>query len=493
MFRKILIANRGEIAVRIVSACRDLDIESVALYEKADRASLHVRLADEAVPLNADPGYMDQQRILEIASQARAEAIHPGYGFLAERADFIRACEEAGLVFIGPPSSVVADLQCKIGAMAKARAAGFRTPLHSASSFGQHEAAALRAEAERLGYPLLIKSCRGGRGRGARLARSRAELDEAVRWARSQASTVYGDKRVYLEKAILPARQLEVQVLADHQGHLIHLGERDGSIQRGNQTLVEESPSPALNPTQREQLWQIAVAIARLFDYRNAGTVEFLMDEQDRFYFTEIKPRIQIEHPATEMVAMIDLVREQIRLAAGEPLSLSQDEVLLRGWAIHCRINAENPQYRFLPNPGRISRVRLPGGPYVRVDTHIDANAEVSGRYDPILAKITVWGEDRSECLRRMRRALAETVITGVQTTLRVQQQIFDDPTFLHGDYTTEFFDSRLLEVFASELVERDLAAAAAIEYARRNLRFQPTMPERLTSGWHRSSRRLPE
>jgi acetyl-CoA carboxylase, biotin carboxylase subunit len=493
MFKKILIANRGEIAARIVRTCRDMGISTVALYEQPDRESLHVRLADECAELTSERGYLDKEAIIEIATRVGAEAIHPGYGFLAERPDFIERCEEAGLVFIGPPADVVSRLQCKIDALAEAHTAGYPTPDFSAGSYGPDEMAALRSEADWLGYPLVIKSCVGGRGRGMRLVNAPEELDEAVRWAQKQTHAVYGDLLIYLEKAFANAHTISVQVVSDNEGNMVHLGDREGSVQLGNQKLIEESPAPCLAQSQRERIWQVALDLVRMFRCRGAVSVEFLVDEAGEFYFTEIKTRIQTEHPVTEMVSGIDIVREQIRIAAGEPLGYRQEDVQLRGWAMQCMITAEDPWNDFLPSPGYLRRVRLPGGPNVRVDTYVYTRCHIPTRYDPILAKLVVWGQDREECRGRMRRALQDFTLIGVPTNLPYQQQILEHPDFIRGQYSTALLTGPLPEHPSDDAYLRDLAVAAAIAFARRNLAFRPTMPDRLSTGWHRASRQLPE
>jgi acetyl/propionyl-CoA carboxylase alpha subunit len=493
MFKKILIANRGEIAVRIERACRELGIQSVALYHPSDIGSLHVRLADQAVRLTSELGYQDQQAIIQHALATGADAIHPGYGFLAEQADFARACAAASLVFIGPPAEVLAAVRDKIATLERVRAAGFHTAPHSPASFGAGELDAVRVAADALGYPLVIKSCRGGRGRGTRVVRAPEHLDEAVRYAQSGAEAVFGDAHVYLERAILPSRYVEVQLLGDMHGNLIHLGERDSSIQRNNQKIVTEAPAPYLTQAQREQLWRDAIEIARLFGCCSACTVEFVIDADDRRYFTEIKARIQIEHVITEMITRVDMVSEQICIAAGEPLSIGQADVLLAGSAIQCRINAEDPWNRFLPSPGRISDLRLPGGPFVRVDTYAYSGCEIPLHYDPIFAKLVTWGADRNICMSRMRRALEECVIGGIQTNIPLLHGVLNDPDFIRGVYTTEFSRRPLVANTARECELHDLAAVAAVAWMRRTAGAHASLPERLSSGWHQNSRRLPE
>lgn len=494
MFDKVLVANRGEIAVRIVRALRDLGIWSVALYDATDSGSLHVRLADECIELKSQFSYMDGAEIIDIAKRVGATAIHPGYGFLAERADFIRACEQAGITFIGPPSDVVAAVGNKIEALDRAERAGFATATHSTRSFSAGDFDLLAAEADALGYPLIIKACAGGRGRATRVVRSRKGLERAVRQAQTEAHLVYGSEQVFLERAILPCRFIDIQVVGDNHGTLLHLGDRDGSIQRYNQKLFAEAPSPALTPAQRLEAQQMALDIARLFDVRGVATVEFLMDDAGRLYFSEIKPRIQVEHPVTELVTRIDLVREQVELAAGKRIHLRQEDIKLDGWAMQCRINAEDPWNNFLPSPGVLRRFRLPGGPNVRVDTYGYSGCEVPVRYDPMLAVLAVWGEDRAECLTRMRRALQDFAITGVQTNLPFFQRIVEDQDFVRGDYTTQFIWRPWLEPAAEPPLDllRDLAVAAAISYVMRYQSFKPVQPERLRTGWHSSSRELP-
>jgi acetyl/propionyl-CoA carboxylase alpha subunit len=493
MFTKILIANRGEIAVRIIRTCRDMGIATVALYEAADRGSLHVRLADECVRLESAQGYLDTAAIVKIAQDTGAEAIHPGYGFLAENIEFVKACQRANLVFIGPPLEVMLALQSKIAVLNQVKAAGLPTVDYSERTFEAGEADAIRAEADRLGYPVMIKSTRGGRGRGAYTAQSAGQVERALRRAQTEAQIVYGSTDFFVEKLITPAHMIGVQVLADRRGQIVHLGEREGSLIRGNQKMMEEAPAPCLTTPQREQLWQTAVEIARLLGFHGVGTVEFMGDLDGHFFFTEIKPRIQVEHAVTEMIASVDLVREQIRLAAGEALSFTQANVRLSGHAISCRITAQDPWRHYMPNPGVLRRVRLPTGHGVRVDTYAYSGCAVPAQYDPIIAKVITWGRDRAECVQRLQRALREIALIGVATTLPIQQIIAQHPEFVQAEYHTESLRRDLPEDMLPKEHARDLAIAAAIAYARRNLAGQPTVPDRLQSGWHRASRRLPE
>ncbi len=431
MFKKLLIANRGEIAVRIIRTCRELGIETVALYDPTDRASLHVRLADACVPVANYHSFMDVDLIIELAQAQGADAIHPGYGFLAEDASFVRACEAANITFIGPPAAVVEPLRDKIGTLQAAAAAGIRTVAHSPVSFGEEENEALADSAETVGYPLVIKSCSGGRGRGERLVTSPAHLDESIRRSRVEAQRVYGDSRLFLERAILPAHQVGVQIVADSQGRRIHLGEREGSIIHSNQKIVEEAPALCLTAAQREAMLQTALDLARLFNYENLGTVEFLVDADGVFYFSEFKARIQIEHTLTEMLTGLDLVQLQLLMAAGEPLPLRQADVRLDGWALMCRLRAEDPTNNFLPSPGRLRRVRLPGGPDVRVDTYVYCHCDVPPAYDPLVAKVTVWAPDRPRAVERMRRALEDFTIIGPPTNLPLLTRVMHHPAFV--------------------------------------------------------------
>lgn len=489
MFKKILIANRGEIAVRIARTCREMGIRTVALYEPADRGSLHVRLADECVQLASPAGFMDQDAIVAIAKAVGADAIHPGYGFLAEHSAFNRACQEAGIIFIGPPADIVEAMRSKLDVLARAAEAGIPTVQTSLFSGDIGDLEAFRRAADQLGYPVVIKSCRGGRGRGERLVKQADQLDEAFRQAQAEAQSVFGDRRVYLEKALQPARSVVVQIIADPQGNVVHLGERGGLLQHGNQKIIEESPTSYLTDDQRAKLWQAALDLARLFNYQNVGTVEFLVDNNGQFYFTEIKARIQVDHPLTELVSRVDLVREQIRIAAGEPLTLQQADVLPRGWSMMCRINAEDPFNGFLPSPGDLSKVRLPGGPEVRVDTYVYSGCSVPGDYDPLVAKLTVWAEDRDQCIARMRRALKDFNLIGTPTNLPLLQRILLTGDFVPEEYSNTYLEQSLESIPDARL--RDLAAVAAVLYAQRNQTFRPSTPERLASGWHRESRRL--
>ncbi len=493
MFKKILIANRGEIAVRIIRTCREMGIRTVAVYEISDRDSLHVRLADECVQLPSHQSFMEPETILAVAVERGVDAVHPGYGFLAEEASFIRACEAASIDFIGPPPEIVAAARDKIGMLERARAAGIPTVAHSPRSYAEDEYAALAEAADALGYPLVVKSCQGGRGRGERMVDDPAHLAESVRRAYAEAKAVYGHSQLFLERAIAPAHQVGVQIVADRHGRLVHLGEREGSIIQSNQKLVEESPAICLSPEQRTVLLETAVRLARLVDYQNVGTVEFLVDGNGQFFFSEIKARIQLEHTLTEMMTRIDLIREQIRLEAGEPLGYEQSDIVLRGWAMMCRVRAEDPSRRYMPSPGHLRRMRLPGGPEVRVDTYLYCDSEVPSFYDPLIAKATVWAADRPACIDRMRRALEDLAIIGAPTNLPLLTGILRSPAFVTGQYNTNFMRRPLETKPATDIdqLRRDIAAAAAVLFARRHESSIPQQPERWATGWHRTSRQL--
>lgn len=491
MFKKVLISNRGEIAVRIERTCREMGIETVAVYERQDQGSLHVRLADECVELDTPNSFTDQETIWRIAKEKGVDAIHPGYGFMAERPDFIQACKAEGITFIGDASFATSALFGKLYALARARAAGFQTVESSTDSFDGDAFEAINEAAQQLGYPVVIKSCIGGRGRAERFVRSPENFPEALRSAQAEAQAVYGSRRVYLEKAILPVHQIGVQIAGDSHGNLVHLGESEGSLQFSTRWLIHESPAPCLDAEQRRRLWLTALDLARLLNYQSVGTVEFLVDAEGQFYFTEIKPRIRAEHPLVEIMSRVDLVREQIRIAAGEPLSFRQTDVQLPGWAMLCCIEANDPSHHFLPSPGQLRHVRFPGGSDVRVDTYVQSGTNVPGQYDPVIAELTVWAKDRAWCLQRLRSALHETALTGTPTNLALLQRLVYTEAFTNGTYTTD----PLLHVSDidgdSEPYLRDLAVTMAVLYLRRNQGSHLSMPERLLTGWHRNSRQL--
>jgi len=468
MFRKVLIANRGEIAVRVVRACREMGIASVAVYSEADADALHVRMADEAVLLGAPPAaesYLDMDKIVAAARATGAEAVHPGYGFLSENAAFARRCEREGLVFIGPNSAALELVGDKVRARRTMEKAGVPTVpgMKDCSS----SAAECRAAARKLGYPVMVKASAGGGGKGMRVVGDEAGLEAALESGRREAQSAFGDGSVYLEKCIEEPRHVEFQVLADNEGKTVHLFERECSIQRRHQKSVEESPSPALDAELRREMGETAVRAMRAAGYTNAGTVEFLLDKDRNYYFLEVNARLQVEHPVTELVTGVDLVRQQILVAAGAGLAFSQEDLAQRGHAIECRIYAEDPAANFLPSAGRIAFLNEPRGPGVRFDSGIYEGFEVPVFYDPILAKLIVWAEDRESARRRMAAALADCVILGIRTTAGFLGDVVAHPEFKAGRATTAFIGKHFASWGTGEGEEdrkRLALAAAAID-----------------------------
>ena len=440
MFEKVLVANRGEIALRVIAACRELGVRTVVAHSQADRDGLPARFADETVCIGPAPSrhsYLNRLAVLAAAETTGADAIHPGYGFLSERAELAEACAGAGIAFIGPPAEVLRLLGDKARARQAMQAAGL--PLVPGTEVVDDAAAAERAGRE-IGYPLLVKAIAGGGGRGMRLVEGPDRLPDAFRAAASEAEAAFGDARVYLERYLGGARHVEFQVLADDRGHAVHLGERECSVQRRQQKVIEEAPAPGLERDVRRRMGGLVTAAARAAGYVNAGTFEFLVDGDGRFYFMEVNPRVQVEHGITEMVTGVDIVKAQIRIAAGEPLALAQDDVHLSGHAIECRVNAEHPE-TFVPSPGAIRALVLPGGPGVRVETAAHAGDMVSPFYDSLLAKVIAHGRDRAEAIARMRRALGMMVVEGVDTNVPLHLRILENPDFLAGTLTTAFLD----------------------------------------------------
>ncbi|MDT7690484.1 MAG: acetyl-CoA carboxylase, biotin carboxylase subunit [Acidobacteriota bacterium] len=471
MFKKILIANRGEIAVRVMRACREMDISPVAVYSEADASALHVRLADEAYLLGPAPSsesYLRIDRVVEVARMCGAEAIHPGYGFLAENAAFARAVNDAGMVFIGPSPGAMELMGSKTSARRAAEAAGAPVVPGTTSALASLDEA--RATAERVGYPIMLKAAAGGGGKGMRLVAAEDELASAFETARSEAEAAFGDSSIYIEKAIERPRHIEIQVFADTHGACVHLGERECSIQRRHQKVIEECPSPIGDPYLREAMGAAAVEIARAASYVGAGTVEFLVSDVTRdFFFLEMNTRLQVEHPVTELVTGLDLVREQIRVAAGLPLSFTQSEVRLAGHAVECRVYAEDPEQNFMPSPGRINVLRVPSGPGVRDDGGVYEGAEVSIYYDPMISKLATWGRTRLEAIERMRRALSEYTVGGIKTTLPFFREVMRDEEFVAGRLDTSFI-SRFNERRAAAREASDAAVPSAEEIARRDV-----------------------
>jgi acetyl-CoA carboxylase biotin carboxylase subunit len=446
-FSKVLIANRGEIALRIIRTCEELGISTVAVHSTIDRHSLHVQLADEAVCIGEPPSsksYLNIPNIIAAALTRNAGAIHPGYGFLSENARFAEICADHQLVFIGPSPDAIRAMGDKSTAKKTMQQVGVPTvPGSPGLVMDEGEA---REIARKIGYPLIIKATAGGGGRGMRLVKEDSELGKLFAAAQGEAEAAFGNAGVYLEKFVQNPRHIEFQILADSYGNVVHLGERDCSIQRRHQKLLEEAPSPALTQELRQTMGSAAVLAAKSINYVGAGTVEFLLDGSGDFYFMEMNTRIQVEHPVTEMITGLDLVAEQIRIAQGERLHLTQDTVTLRGHAIECRINAEDPEHNFRPNPGRISGYLPPSGPGVRMDSHVYTDYEIPPYYDSLIGKLIVWGSDRTTAINRMRRALRECAITGLNTTISFHQKILDTPEFQRGEVFTNFVDQVMLK-----------------------------------------------
>jgi acetyl-CoA carboxylase biotin carboxylase subunit len=440
MFEKVLIANRGEIAVRVMRTCREMGIATVAVHSEVDAKAQHVLAADEAVLVGGDePGesYLNQEKIIGAAVSTGAQAIHPGYGFLAENGSFARLCKDRGIEFIGPPGEVLEAAGDKIGARKTAHAAG--VPVIPGNMEAGGEVSDLIRKAEEVGYPVMVKAAAGGGGKGMRLVARREDLVEALQRAESEARSAFGDGSLYIEKCITDPRHVEVQVLADEHGSVLHLYERECSIQRRHQKIIEEAPSPAVDVFLRKRLTEAATAVARAVGYRGAGTVEFLLEPDGSFYFMEVNARLQVEHPVTELILGLDLVEQQLRIAAGEKIALRQEDVKLRGHAVECRIYAEDPQADFLPSPGRIQLLKAPAGPGIRFDSGVESGDTVPVDYDPILGKLVAWGPDRERAVRRMARALSEMAILGVKTPIGFLLEIVESEAFSKGETSTGF------------------------------------------------------
>ena len=454
MFSKVLIANRGEIAVRIIRACRELGIRTVAVYSEADREAMHTELADEAVcigPSKASESYLNKQQILSAAVLTKAEAIHPGFGFLSENSQFAEMCEACHITFIGPKSQTIDEMGNKIHARQLMKKAG--VPVIPGSDGAIVDVKQALEIANQVGYPVMLKAAAGGGGKGIRKVLSEAELPSAFASAQQEAKAAFGNDEMYLEKIIYPARHIEVQILGDKYGNVLHFGERDCSLQRNNQKVLEESPSVVISETNREKLGKIAVKAAKAVSYENAGTIEFLMDLSGQFYFMEMNTRIQVEHPITEMVTGVDLVKKQIEVAAGEKLTIKQEDIKLRGHAIECRINAENPAFHFAPSPGKIENLLLPsGGMGLRVDSAMYSGYAIPPFYDSMIAKIIVHGQTRFEALMKMQRALGELVTDGVATNAEFQMDLISHPNVIAGDYDTSFLQETFLPAWQESL-----------------------------------------
>ena len=473
MFKKILIANRGEIACRVIRACREMGIGTVAVYSDADKDALHVRLADEAYHIGPPPSnesYLRWEKIIEVAKTAGAEAIHPGYGFLSENSEFVRKVTKAGITFIGPPPEAIEGLGGKMSARKIAIEAGVPVVPGTTEALRSFEDA--RETADKFGYPVMLKASAGGGGKGMRLVADESELKSALEGSQSEALASFGDDAVYVEKAIVRPRHIEIQVFSDTHGNHVHLGERECSIQRRHQKVIEEAPSPINSVELRAEMGACAVKVAKAVNYVGAGTVEFLVSDLDRScYFLEMNNRLQVEHPVTELVTGIDLVREQINVAWGEKLSFAQDDIKITGHAIECRVYAEDPENNFLPSPGTITRLRLPHGPGVRDDGGVYEGSEVSIYYDPMISKLAVYGRDRAEAIGRMRRALMEYEVGGIKTTLPFFREVMEDEVFISGNLDTGFitnFNQRKKPV-EIDPTTRDIAViATALAFSSR-------------------------
>ncbi len=440
MFTKILIANRGEIALRIIQACREMGIASLAVYSDADQDALHTRFADEAIhigPALSRKSYLNLDRIMAAARKNGVDAIHPGYGFLSENATFAQACEAEGIAFIGPSS----DCLARAGDKARIRGivAGTDVPIIPGSTAALVDVESACQAAQKIGYPVIIKASGGGGGRGMRVAYNQQALIEAFEVAGGEARAAFGNPDLYLEKYIERPRHIEIQILADRQGHCIHLGERECSIQKRYQKLIEEAPSPFVDDDLRRDMGRAAIEVAQAVGYQNAGTIEFLVDAQKNFYFMEVNARIQVEHPVTEWVTGIDLIRQQIRIADGQPLPFKQTDIKIQGWSMECRINAADPENDFMPSPGEVNRLLLPHGPGVRVDTMLYPGCMVPPFYDSLICKLSVWDEDRPAVIRRMGRALMACQIEGIDVTVPFHRRVLADPDFIRGDFDTHF------------------------------------------------------
>ncbi|HEX7337289.1 MAG TPA: acetyl-CoA carboxylase biotin carboxylase subunit [Gemmatimonadales bacterium] len=492
--KRVLIANRGEIALRIIRACHEEGLEAIAVYSAADRGSAHVRAADRAIaigPAAPAESYLSIERLIEAAREAGAQAVHPGYGFLAERAAFAEAVTAAGLTWIGPPAAAIRAMGDKTEARRRMRDAGVPVVPGDITPVGDRPAAV--AAAKKIGYPVMVKAVAGGGGKGMRVVRDATGLAAALETAASEALKAFGDAGVYLEKFIERPRHIEIQILADDE-RVLHLGERECSIQRRHQKLVEEAPSLALTADLRERMGAAAVAAARAVGYRGAGTCEFLLTGDNSFYFLEMNTRIQVEHPVTELVYGVDLVREQLRIAAGKPMRIPSGSLAPRGWAIECRITSEDPASGFLPATGRIEYLRIPGGPGVRWDGGVEVGDEITLYYDSLLAKLIVWGPDRAQAIGRMRQALDELVVSGVATNQAFHRRLMADPEFQRGDIDIQFLDRRgdLLAPPSSPARRLDLAVAAALaeDQARQSQRSAAIPTGAAGSDWARQARR---
>lgn len=494
MFEKILIANRGEIAVRVIRACREMGIATVAVYSDADRGALHARRADEAYGIGPAPSresYLVIEKIIDVAKKAKAEALHPGYGFLAENASFAKACESAGITFIGPSPESIALMGSKLESRRAAARYGVEMVPGTLDPIASGEEA--RKIAATVGYPIMIKASAGGGGKGLRFVRSEEELESALRNTRSEALAAFGDSAIYIEKFVDKPRHVEIQILADRHGNAIYVGERECTIQRRHQKVIEECPSPIMDPGLRQRMGEAALKVVKAANYYSAGTVEFLVDRNRRFYFLEMNTRLQVEHPITEIVTGLDLVKEQIRIAAGEKLGLRQEDIVMRGAAIECRVYAEDPSNNFFPSPGKITMLRTPAGPGIRDDSGVYEGWTVPIDYDPLISKLVTWGATRDEAIERMKRALREYHIEGIKTNISFFLEILNHPEFRKADFDTGFIDrwlqNRKADAQLSDF-DRDLAVLAAALFHSERSGAIPEIPQQTESPWKIDGRR---
>jgi len=491
MFKKVLIANRGEIALRIIRACRELGIKTVAIYSEADKESLHLRYADECHcvgPAQSEQSYLNIEKIIQTAKNFDCEAIHPGYGFLAQISSFAKACESNEIEFIGPSS----DALKRMGSKIKAReiVAKVHVPVIPGSTEAVEGEDAVVEVAEKVGYPVLIKAVYGGGGRGMRIANNKNDIRQAMELARLEADFAFGNPKLYVEKLLEKPRHIEFQVLADKKGNVVHLGERNCSIQRRYQKLIEETPSPTMTDRLRRTMAEAAIRVAKAVNYTNVGTVEFLVDKERHFYFLEMNTRLQVEHLITEMVTGVDIVKEQIKIATGEELAFRQDDIVWRGHAINCRINCEDPYNDFVPCPGTVTRYHAPGGNGIRVDSALYAGYAIPVFYDSLIAKIAAWGINRNEAIQRMKNALDEYEIEGIETTIPFHKKIINDEYFRRGEVDTNFVQERIGEILAPETYESEKAAALSavlVAYLTKNRKGIAVIPKKTTgraSAW---------
>lgn len=473
MFKKILVANRGEIAVRVIRACKEMDITSVAIFSDADKTALHTSYADEAHYIGMAPAnesYLKIEKIIEIAKRAKVDAIHPGYGFLAENAEFAKKCEENNLIFIGPTSKAIRLLGDKIASKKTMTKAGIPViPGEKGKLKNNKEALEI---AKKIGFPIMIKAAAGGGGKGMRVVRKKEELISSLKQARNEAESAFGNSAVFIEKFLESPRHIEFQILADNFGNVIHLGERECSVQRRHQKLIEESPSPIMTSDLRKKMGETAVRAAKASNYSNAGTVEFMVDENRNFYFLEVNTRLQVEHPVTELVTGIDIVKEQIRIASGKKLSIKQDDIKINGSSIECRISAEDPENNFVPSTGKITKILEPGGPGIRIESGVYEGFEVPIYYDPLIAKLLVWASTRKEAISRMKRALREYQIHGIKTTIPFHRLVMENEKFKNGDYNTTFIDNVLGKIKYKKKNYEIAAIAVVIKKRMKEMRI---------------------